>query len=165
MGKRIEDDPEMNLCLYIVRGLSGSGKTTLAHTIASAIRGKVFEADDFFMANGVYAFDPNSREAAHHQCKYNVNMALVGGVSCVVSNTFSCRWEFEPYIHLAEEWNARCTVLDLFDQGLTDEELAERSCHGVPISVIQRMRKGWEHDWKSCLPYRVPSFSRANQGK
>ncbi len=58
----------------------------------------------------------------------------------------------EPYLQKAKGHNISVTVLDLFDAGLTDEELAERNLHKVPVDVITRMRDRWEHDWGDANP-------------
>ena len=47
---------------------------------------------------------------------------------------------------------ARLVVMDLYDGGLTDSELAARNLHGVPEAGINRMRLRWEHDWKAGNP-------------
>ena len=40
-------------------------------------------------------------------------------------------------------------VIDLGEAGLTDEELAERNSHGVPVEAITRMSDRFECDWVS----------------
>jgi hypothetical protein len=37
-------------------------------------------------------------------------------------------------------------VVDVFDGGLTDEDLAARNVHGVPLAGIRAMRARWETD-------------------
>jgi hypothetical protein len=32
----------------------------------------------------------------------------------------------------------------LFDAGLSDEQLAERNLHGVPVAQIKKMRDRWD---------------------
>jgi hypothetical protein len=58
----------------------------------------------------------------------------------------------EPYLLMASEAGASVFILDLFDGGLTDEQLFERNDHGVPLETIQAMRSRWEHDWKKGNP-------------
>ena len=126
--------------LTIIRGLPGSGKSTLAKTISE----KVCEADQYFMQNGEYIFVPADIVKAHIACQQRVDAYLRAGVACVVSNTFSKKWEFEPYIKLCEKHGVDYKIIDLFDAGLSDEQLFNRNVHEVPMNVIKAMRERWE---------------------
>ena len=61
----------------------------------------------------------------------------------------------EPYFHLANRMQVDIAVVDLFDAGKTDAELAARDVHGVPEATIAAMRGRWEHDWRVGDP-RAP---------
>lgn len=126
--------------LTIIRGLPGSGKSTLAKTISE----KVCEADQYFMQNGEYVFVPADIVKAHIACQKEVDAYLQAGVACVVSNTFSKKWEIEPYIKLCEKHGVDYKIIDLFDAGLSDEQLFNRNVHEVPMHVIKAMRERWE---------------------
>jgi predicted kinase len=134
--------------LFLIRGLPGCGKTTLTNALGVRFEG-FYEADDFFYVDGEYQFDPSKLSQAHQQCQSRCLESLENDESCVVSNTFTQRWEMQPYIEMAEKTGARLTVIDLFDGGQTDEELAARNQHGVPLVAIKRMRDRYEHDWRS----------------
>lgn len=138
------------MTLFLFRGLPGSGKSTLANLLGLS----VFEADNFFMKDGVYQFNPSLLPQAHAECQRLARESLELGQSCIVSNTFTQRWEMEPYIQMAQATNTRLTVMSLFDGGCTDEVLAIRNTHGVPLEAIARMRARWEHDWKNGNPNR-----------
>ena len=140
---------------YIIRGLPGTGKTTLGNTLAGPEA--TFAADDYFYdENGVYNFDPSQLGKAHAQCQLNVKNALVNGKSAIengiiesfsvaVANTFSCRWEFQPYLDMAKEIGGiRVFLIDLFDNETPIEELFERNVHGVPRHVFANMYDRWE---------------------
>ena len=143
--------------LYIVRGLPGSGKSTVGRSIQHR-SGEVpycYAADDFFMVNGEYRFDPTKLGMVHEFCQEAVRSALFNDHSVVVANTFTERWEMEPYLRMAEKHGARVVVIDCFDAGMTDAELAAKNVHGVPEATIATMRARWEHDWRSGEP-RAP---------
>ena len=134
---------QKQVTLIGIRGLPGSGKTSLGERLGNAIA-----ADDWFMKEGVYCFDPAQLGAAHADCLQRAKFILAMGQDVAVCNTFSTRWELEPYILAALAARARLIIIDLYDGGLTDAELAVRNLHGVPEAAISRMRRRWEHDWK-----------------
>jgi predicted kinase len=134
--------------LFLVRGLPGVGKSTLGRSL-----GPTFAADDYFTrADGTYAFDPFQLAAAHADCQDRVMLALAVDQTrpVVVANTFSQRWELEPYFQIAARLGVNPVVVDLFDGGLDDAALAARCVHGVPEATIAAMRARWEHDWAAA---------------
>lgn len=137
--------------LFLIRGLPGSGKSTLA----AALGAPVFSADDYFVGDdGVYRFEPADIAEAHAQCQARTRSRLcVQSVS--VANTFTCRWELQPYLDMAAEAGATPVVIDLFDAGLSDEALVERNVHNVPSQAVGAMRYRYEHDWRRGDP-RAP---------
>lgn len=148
----------MQKVLTLVRGLPGSGKSSYARSIwigteaDEDIKTGICSADDFFTVKGVYTFDANKLADAHADCQYRTRMGLMAGMNIVVANTFTCRWEMEPYLQIASEVGARIVVVDCFDGGMDDATLASTNVHGVPESSIALMRGRWEHDWRSGNP-------------
>jgi predicted kinase len=142
--------------LILIRGLPGSGKSTLARALAGDARS--IEADDYFVSDGVYRFDPAQLPQAHAACQAQAQAELAAGRSVVVANTFSQRWEMEPYMLAARECGARVVVADLYDGGLDDSALAARGVHGVPVPGIAAMRARWEHRWSTG--YTRPAWER-----
>ena len=141
--------------IVLVRGLPGSGKTTMAKMISAVSpvgrhhAPELCAADDYFYNDeGVYTFDPTLLGAAHADCQARAVLAVKNGRSVVVHNTFTQRWEMEPYIQLAHAHDCRLIVLSVFDGGCDDETLASRNSHGVPLEGIKAMRDRWEFDWK-----------------
>ena len=127
--------------LYLVRGLSGSGKSTAGRNMDAVL----LETDMFWKNNG--GFNPQRLQEAHEWCRTEVEVLLGDGESVVVANTFSTYQEMHPYFELARTFGIPITVFDLYDGGLSDEELFARNLHGVPLHTIKNMRKRWQHDW------------------
>ena len=136
--------------LILVRGLPGTGKSTVAALFGPSA--PVLAADDYFTVSGEYRFDPTFLGQAHSACQHRTREALARNPVVVVANTFSQRWELEPYFTIAYGHYARVHVIDLFDAGLDDAALAARNVHGVPLASIAAMRGRWEHDWRTADP-------------
>lgn len=122
--------------LYIVRGLPGSGKSTLAAKLVGG--NNVYEADQFFVQDGVYTFVPQLLKDAHAWCQNTVKyrMGLNDG-DIAVSNTFTQKWEYDVYLHLANEYGYDvCIIVCQNNYG---------NIHGVPVESIDRMRNRWEN--------------------
>ena len=66
--------------LYIIRGVPGSGKSSWARTQLGV---KPFEADDFFMRDGVYRYQADLVPRAHEFCKRRCENAMKEGVEKV----------------------------------------------------------------------------------
>ena len=127
--------------LTIIRGLPGSGKTTLAKAIGADV---IHEADDYFLTQGAYKFNAKQLPLAHAQCLKRTKQSLNENKRVAVSNTFSQQWEIEPYLYLVRKTGSNLTIVDLYDQGLSDEQLAARTVHQVPLHAIANMRHRWQ---------------------
>jgi predicted kinase len=114
--------------LHIVRGLPGSGKSTFAKTLGCFH----VEADMFFVANGVYTFNPSMLNQAHAWCYSSAESAVKHGFDVVVSNTFSREWEIEPYINLTSN-NCIYRCVSKY-----------KSIHDIPPEAMQRMEERFE---------------------
>lgn len=133
--------------LILIRGLSGAGKTEHAELIVgdSEDRAEV-TVDRFFEDdNGNYTFDFNRIKEAYEWCKDETKLLLEDGYDVVVvHNSFTRKWEAEPYFHLAKEHGYDVQVISLYDGGLNDKDLSERSVHGLNVHQISEQRKRWD---------------------
>lgn len=124
---------QLPLTLVCLQGLPGSGKSTLARLLSERLGIPRFEADDYFMEDGVYRFNPAGLGEAHRQCRERVARSLYSGCSCIVSNTSLTDWELETYRDIAGAGGAQFLLVRMTgDYG---------SVHGVPDFAMERMRQ------------------------
>lgn len=90
----------------------------------------------YFAISGKYIFDASLLKEAHAFCQKMAENAMGAGVELVVSNTFTQKWEMEPYLGLAEEYGYEVVVITATGE--------YTNVHGVPPQAIQRMKERWE---------------------
>lgn len=124
--------------LILIRGLPGSGKTTMAVAMVKEHpRMCHIETDQYFTDdNGKYNFVASELTDAHEWCQHVVMNNLIGGVSVVVSNTFSRRWEMKPYLDMARQLDVQIEILEAKGN--------YTSVHDVPKHTIEAMKQRWE---------------------
>ena len=151
--------------LVVLSGLTGAGKSTLTGLLLSSDPTSSLDAttDDYpglysegtdgsVIFNGMQKDDegiPMISKAHDWNLGRVIEAMAMGTRLIVIPNTNTQRWEFQKYLEKAEQYGYRITVASLFDGGCTDEQLVERSIHGVPLPVITAMRERFEHDWKN----------------
>ena len=149
--------------IILIRGLSGSGKSTLADLIVGndPNKGEVC-ADDFFVdEKGDYKFDFEKLKEAHAWCQQEcLSMIEEGLDTIVVHNTFTRKWECDPYFKIAEENEYKITCVSLYDAGCSDKELEERCEHGLNTHQISEQRKRWD---LNVFPHRTNRPRNYNQ--
>lgn len=127
--------------LMIIRGVPGSGKSTLAHWLVNGADYpecvQVFEADQYFQTSDGYKFDGTKLREAHLDCQRRTREWLESGNHAIVANTFTQRWEYQPYLDMAQELNIPVQVIEVHGNF--------QNIHGVPADKLESMRNRWEH--------------------
>jgi adenylate kinase family enzyme len=119
--------------LVLIRGLPGSGKSTLAGEFEKS-GFRHFEADRYFIRNGIWLLDKAKLPEAHLWCENLAIRTLDFGQNVVVSNTFSRLHNLARYLKLKVAKSV-----------LVVETAGEwQNIHGVTIDEIKKMSKKWE---------------------
>lgn len=128
--------------LYIIRGVPGSGKSTLAEHLQFSINNVLggsailFEADQYFQTLAGYKFDGTKLREAHADCQRRTREWLEKDNIAIVANTFTQRWEYQPYLDMAAELNVPVQVIEVHGNF--------PNVHGVPADKVASMRARWE---------------------
>ena len=124
--------------MILIRGLPGSGKSTLAQMLMNTSYFHL-EADQFFLDPETceYRYDPEKIGEAHRWCQEKARKILAARCfGVIVANTFSRKWEMEPYLAIAAEFGIEPLIVET--------KGTWQNVHGVPDEAIQRMRERWE---------------------
>ena len=129
----------MNPQLTLIRGIPGSGKSTLASELEQNHTNAIwFEADHFWLdTSGNYNFERKRLRDAHQWCQNQCEENLALGKHVIVSNTFTTRWELEPYFAMIQKYEVNPSVILLQNNW--------GSIHSVPESVIQSMKDRFDY--------------------
>ena len=139
--------------VFVYSGLPGSGKSSLIrerHPDAF-----VFSADDFFMVDGEYVFDPAKIGMAHADCFRRFIECLKMGVIVssdsdvlVVDNTNTTSVEISPYMLAADAFGAESEVVTV----KCDPMVAHaRNTHGVPKEAQEALAA--QLDKRELMPW------------
>jgi predicted kinase len=134
--------------LLLCRGLPGASKSTLAALIAQRYNFMHFEADMYFIKDGVYSFDATEIPLAHKWCRESTEKAIKEGKSVAVSNTFTQLWELKSYTDIANHNKVPFKVIKCCGQF--------KNVHNVPVESLDKMAARWQ-DFKEELEYH-PSY-------
>ena len=120
------------MTLFLIRGLPGSGKSTYAKKLGCFN----VEADMFHCRNGEYDFDASRSRLGHNWCQKNALFAMEQGIDVSVSNTFTQKWEIQPYLDFAAKTGHKVKIIHMTTEYGT--------IHGVPAETMQKMRDRFE---------------------
>jgi len=135
--------------IIVLRGISGSGKSTYAKRLMEerANEGKeswMVSADNYFMRDGEYRFDPSKLKEAHGAClKDYLRVVQHGGKVdlLIVDNTNTQLWEMAPYVAIAEAYKIPYEVIDVVcPVGVA----LERNVHDVPEHTLRMQEQRFE---------------------
>jgi predicted kinase len=143
--------------LTIIRGIVGSGKS---HYVAK-LRQKenlspelVCSADNFFMVNGVYVFDPLKLPQAHAACmkRFIFLLMVKKAKHIIVDNTNIHEWEFTNYRYLATLAGYKVEIVEFRVETISDVAIcAGRNKHKVPQEIVWQMAMEFEPDSKAIV--------------
>jgi len=131
-----------------MQGVPGSGKTTIAEERWPDFRR--CSADDYFVVDGEYRFDPAGLPQAHQASFEKFLAAIADRADVVVDNTNTSVWELAPYFRYAEVQGYDVRIVRV----LCDPEVAAaRNSHGVPAHAVKRMAEGIEASASQLPPW------------
>lgn len=155
-----------NLHVAILIGPPGSGKSTYVEELKKLEdardvleRRMIFtaSADDYFVVDGEYKFDPSMLRYAHGDCMLRFASFLHSlsqpslatmRATIVVDNTNSSLLEIAPYYALASAYRAS---IELVHFDAHPRACAERQRHGVPAARVEAM-------WKAARDIEPPPY-------
>ena len=137
--------------LILIRGVSGAGKSTIGKLFESD-ETVILSTDDMFMVDGEYVFDLSKLDEYHNAIINKVkdlmieyDWKVIDADYCwfpvnkiVVCNTFTEKWEIQPYFDLAEKYD--WCVHTIIVENRHDSD----NIHDVPQEVIDKQRKRFE---------------------
>lgn len=133
-----------------MRAIPGSGKSTFARQLQATAEkeGKstlICSADDYFMQNGSYNFNPSKIGEAHKFCfKKFINAVNSGTDLIIVDNTNLSAWELSPYKSYAEANDYGFSINEV----VADPSAAfKRQSHGVPEASHKRMSQSFDKEF------------------
>jgi predicted kinase len=130
--------------VFCMRGLPGSGKDTYINERWNRDEITVCSADDFFMIDGEYRFDPSKIGAAHIACMQKFLKAIASDhETVVVSNTNINVWEIAPYAAIAAAMDYEFEIIELKAKV---EHCIARNSHGVPGHQIGAMSEAMRRE-------------------
>lgn len=138
---------QRNKLMVILRGLSGSGKSTLCDNIKKVYQDAVIcSADNFFMVDGVYDFNPEKLKDAHQYCQKCAQQAAKRNCHVIIiDNTNVRHWEYQVYLKMCKEYNYVAVVLEpQTPWGFNAEELAHRNTHGLTAEFLAKKLKMYQ---------------------
>ncbi len=132
--KKSKEYTDFTKVLYLIRGVSGSGKSHLAWQITPC---EVSADDYFYDVSGEYKFRAEKLPEAHAYCQNETETYMrMGAFEIAVHNTFTRRWELEPYYKLAAKYGYEVVEIIIKSNF--------KNVHGVPAEKVEEQRRRFE---------------------
>lgn len=163
----------------VMRGLPGSGKTHFSSKILPKIFNieeefvSISSADNFFMKNGVYRFNPKQLPYAHKSCRKKFLTALQSAEEehldlVIVDNTNTTPTEIAFYYDLATIYTNDVEILTIEPPAIMShkdwlDQCCAKNAHGVPMKSITAMADRMQKNklpwfWKEKMITREDGF-------
>lgn len=118
--------------LIIARGIPGCGKSSFAELLT--IPYNICTADDYFITDGVYKFNPDKLHIAHRVCQEKCsNLMEQNTERIVVANTSTTLKEFNPYLDLAKQYGYKVYSV------IVENRHGNKDIHNVPVETLEAM--------------------------
>ncbi len=136
--------------VVLMRAIPGSGKSSLAKQLEAKARAEgktavICSADDFFMENGHYNFNPSKISEAHKTCFKKFMHAVASNIDLIiVDNTNLSAWEISPYKTYAEAHDLPFSINEVVSD---PKDAFKRQQHGVPEQAHQRMSDSFNKEF------------------
>lgn len=130
--------------LIILRGLPGSGKSEVAKRFVG--NGIIHSTDDFFIIDGVYAFDESNVSKFHYFNFLNSIRSMQRGLSpIIIDNTNIVASDCMDYVEVGKAYGYEIIVVEpSADWAFDIEELMKRNTHGVSRETMVDMLEKYE---------------------
>ena len=126
--------------MFLMRGLPGSGKSSIVKAIEKMYRNtEVCSTDAFFkQEDGSYEFNRELLGTYHSNNQENAKGACVRNTpTIVIDNTNVKKWEMQPYVQMAREYNyLLIPVMPATEWAHDPAILATRNKHNVTEELI-----------------------------
>jgi len=145
--------------LIILRGVPGCGKSTVAEILSDmgmdVEKAPVCTADDFFMKDGEYKFNPKALGIAHKVCQDKCEKAMADGVKrVIVANTSTTEKEIKPYMNMAKKYGYMTFSL------IVENRHGGKNEHGVPVEALKKMEERFSFKLSSIPKPPEPPLCR-----
>lgn len=138
--------------VIVLSGISGAGKSTRVKKLKERFVVVVVSADDYFMKDGVYQFNPKELTQAHAACFKSFLEAIQESDPTVeylvVDNTNLSVEEISPYMLAAAAYGLEAEIQTVVVQLSV---AASRNVHGVPMTSSQ-------NQWNKLQSRRLPPW-------
>jgi predicted kinase len=122
--------------VIVLRGSPGSGKSTYTSKIKSEADYEIVSADDFFVVNGIYQFDPKKLFIAHKVCFDKFMKCIDNNKDVIVDNTNAKLSDMKRYVLTGIEASAEVKVITFL---CSAETSYKRNKHSVPYVSCEKM--------------------------